>query len=93
MGGAGAEQSSNRKVFFRWILFVALVVGCVLGMLNFWALADLGAPGDPVNKKRWIFLVNASLALFLLGGLGAIAVFILNIRWHLRRTSIKANSA
>lgn len=92
-GGVDAKRSFKRKVIFRWVLFAVLVAGCILGMLNFWALGDLGVPGDPDNQKRWIFLVNAYLALFLLGGLGAIAVFILNVRWHVRRTSIKASSA
>jgi hypothetical protein len=93
VGGVDAERSFKRKVIFRWVLFVALIIGCILGMLNFWALVDLGVPGDPANKKRWIFLANAYLGLFLVGGLGAIAVFILNIRWHVRRTSIKASGA
>jgi hypothetical protein len=29
-----AACSFMRKVIFRWVLFVALVVGCILGILN-----------------------------------------------------------
>jgi hypothetical protein len=69
----------------RWLVFGALVLACVLGLMNAWAAVDLAPLGPRQVREQWVALANRYFALFVLAGAWAAVVLVWNLRWH-RRT-------
>jgi hypothetical protein len=76
-----------KKNVHRWILFgVLFVLSLLLGWeFAFCAWAAGGPPEPPDVKAYYLKWMNIYGILFLIAGLGAVVILILNVRWHLLR--------